>query len=692
MLSGVDSGENARRQQAAAFRRPCRRSITSPRRQADFFPRVPENAVFRPQVAASFAERESLRHTRPSIGCKARLSVGVQQDPGCGGRLVGGPGIQGAARTRSGTSYEQRRRRRRRTEARLLEHSRDLHLERYGGRLLGGAPSDADDDDDDAPAPGSGADSQGLSRALVQNCLLVGLSASLQGWDHGAASGALHNLESLKGLAHQADFGALMEGWIIASAWLSTIVGNLGGLRVPTPKLALILAAVLETGGSLLTALAPSLPWLIAGRLLNGLGLGLTGVAVGQYTSEVAPPQVRGGAIACQETNFVLGALLGSLAGRHWLRKPGGWRKIWGVAAIPGVLALVAILRMPDTPRSIYKQAVAAAGRQPFDTAEAAQQRVHFILEAARRDALASMCALRGLREPDAALLVEIEEIEQTYASELGLRGRAMAPSGSNFPAGQEIVVSDLREEWWWQEELSLADIFGSEVRRRLLFTGCLANLFPALSGQEALLNYATQTFSAVGFGVRDGASLSAALFSLKLVATLPDFLWLDEYGRRTLFSAGLVGITISYTVALAGVATGGHYLAGVALAASAVAYQVAVGPVSWIVSAELYPSDMRNRGCALAAVTYSLSTMLSVQFHPLLMRRGPLAFLATYACSCTAAWFLSQAFIPETKGRSLEQIQGDAFSGRLFSQSSATRNHTVGGVETPRIHADRAG
>lgn len=76
-----------------------------------------------------------------------------------------------------------------------------------------------------------------LTPVLFANCLIIGLSAALCGYDHGAASGALQNLVHLKGLKHQRRLGPLLQGWIVASAWVSNIAGNLGGYYMPTPRI-----------------------------------------------------------------------------------------------------------------------------------------------------------------------------------------------------------------------------------------------------------------------------------------------------------------------------------------------------------------------------------------------------------------------------------------------------------------------
>eukprot|EP00439_Symbiodinium_sp_Y106_P065116 s68_g10.t1 len=547
-----------------------------------------------------------------------------------------------------------------------LEPVEDAFLQRYGGRLLGGVEAERSQDADPT-------DSQNFTPILFANCLIIGLSAALGGYDHGAASGALQNLVALRGLKRQGRLGPLLQGWVVASAWASNIAGNLGGYYMPTPRLALIVAGFLEAIGSLLTALAPQLWVLILGRLVNGFGLGLNGVAVSQYISEIAPPNARGGAIAVQETTFVSGAFIGALVGQHFLRLKDGWRTTWGLASPLGLLAVLTMLRMPDTPRSIYRRAARTANEQRSESPEAAQRRLMAVLEAARREALSTMCQIRGFEFADAAMLQELDGIERTYISELNLLGRAGSSAASPSATGSQE---------WWQEELPISQIFKSPVHLRLLLAGCAANTLPALSGSEALLNYAGQMFHMVGFGYPDAASLAVSMYGVKLVMAFPSFLWLDSVGRRVLLSYGLSGVTASYGVAALGLGLHSPTLAGIGLMASQAIYQGAVGPVTWIVSSEMYPSDMRARGCAIAAATFSTFTLLSVQFHPLLISRGHFTVLAMYALSAQAAWLLTRVTVPETKGRTLEEIQDEAFDGRLFRRTSIMEAGSIFGLE----------
>lgn len=485
------------------------------------------------------------------------------------------------------------------------------------------------------------------------NCLLAGVGVSLQGWEHGVAGGAIHNLKEFGGVAGAANMGPMTEGWIISSLWATTLVGNVAYMFTSTPKQALVISAFLQTVGSAVTGFAPTMPVLICGRLINGLGMGLTSVAIGQYTSEVAPPEVRAGAVACQETNFVGGALLGALLSSRFVQKPRGWRRLWGAGSIVSLTGLACLARLPETPRTMFKTAAEASSANEGNSPEEQAVRTQVMLEAVRARALQSLCQVRGLAAPDDALHEEVRAMERSYI--IGL------------PVGQQstnLEADSPAQGLSWTTTVSRFD--GS--RKARVLAGLAACAMPALTGHESLMNYSLQWFKMVGQEGPDGlvgggtsaASLAVYLYGAKFLTTLPDFLWLDKFGRRFLLMFGLVGVTACYQAALAGMAMHWRHAPAAALMASAVVYQAAVGPMTWVLSTEVWPSDMRSSGSVMGQCTYSLLTWISLQMHPWLARKGGVPCVAVYAVSCAGAVALGALAIPDLHGRALEEVDVD--------------------------------
>lgn len=537
----------------------------------------------------------------------------------------------------------------------------DAHWARYGGRLLGGAG--------EGESAGLYA---GLPPTLIINCLIAGVTATTFGFDTGASSAALHNLVHHGGLASR-ELTPLLQGWVISSIWVGNFLGTISAYILPDSRTLLIGSGMLNAVGGLSTALAPNLMVLITGRLMCGIGNGFVAVALSQYLGEIAPPEGRGGTIACLETAYISGALLGALTARYYLEVNNGWRYAWGCICPLGTMATIAMLRMPRTPRVIFAKAMAAAAsgddvQREADSggtggadvvAGSIEERRQASLEMARREASQVMCQLRGLAAPDDALIAELDDLEDFYRS-WGLP-QASTGADSSDESGNVAVQIDTQDPLG-ANELSLTQIMGSPVHRYLLFVGGVSMISPGLTGHPAMMTYATQVFESVGYHAGTSANLTVLFQSLKLAVTIPDFLWLDVIGRRKLMFAGLIGIILSYMLAIVAIPLHSPALAALAILSSCAVYQASVGPLSWIMPPEVFSADMRSRGSAVTATMYAFFGLAVVQLHPWLARRGAQVPLAVYTVSTGLALLLNYKVLPETRGMSLEEIERQVF------------------------------
>lgn len=541
----------------------------------------------------------------------------------------------------------------------------DAYLALYGGRLLGGTPPN----------------SQTMSSTLMANCLAVGLTATVFGFDYGGTSGALQNLTHYGGLPMD-HVGPLLEGWIVASVWLGNFAGTLFAYYVPNSRTLLMLSGVMNAAGGLCAWLAPNLSVLITGRILSGIGNGYVCVSLSQYLGEIAPPTSRGGAIACLETSLIMGAVAGAIVARVWIKAYGGWRRIWGLTCPLGILAFVVMLRMPNTPRAIFGKMMSAARRGELEVAgdsggtgadgiDPLRQR-EVALQVARSQALEVLCQMRGLREPDEALIAEVDDIQAYYAED----DRA---TGSQDVAARAAEIKDL----------SLMEILASPAHRRLLFASAVAAATPALVGHPAMMTYGTQMFKSVGYDMADGASLAVVLQLLKLAVTLPDFLWLDAMPRRALMACGNAAVVFSYAATILAVHMHSPAGAAVGILMSAAAYQASVGPMSWILPAEILTVDMKCRGASFSSSVSASASLLVVELHPVVARSGPVAVLACYIAGATASMALNYCVLPETQGLTLEAISRGGFQQQL--QHSPRDSPPASSPGSPRHERERA-
>jgi len=414
-------------------------------------------------------------------------------------------------------------------------------------------------------------------------------------------------------------------------------------------KLTIQCTALVFLVGSLLLGLAPSLPFLLLGRFVLGFAVSLTAMAETVYISEIAGSRNRGRLVGLTELGITLGFLLAFIVNYILLTVAGGWR---GMFALAGLLAAVQGVAMAALPRS-----------------------PHFLVRCGRPEEAGRVVArLRGCSVARARL--QVAAIRAEEQRRVGQGGAAAACVG----------------------------LLGTEdnMRARLL-AGLGLVLAQQLTGQPNLLYYAQDIAAGVGFCGEALSALATVLLGLvKVGATLLSLATVDRLGRRTLLLAGAAAITISLlclavtaaasqqspggwspqqTCALPGNTTScptgpapgpGRYLAFLALVTYTAAYSLSFGPLTWLLLAELYPVQHKAQAVALGqAVNWAVNSLVSATF---LDSVNTFSLAGVFSCYCGAgclACLFIYHYVPETRGRSLEQISAD------LRQPSNTRHKT---------------
>merc|ERR1712151_471269 len=146
----------------------------------------------------------------------------------------------------------------------------------------------------------------------------------------------------------------------------------------------------------------------------------------------------------------------------------------------------------------------------------------------------------------------------------------------------------------------------------------------------------------------------------------------------------GLANMGASYALAGLGHKLGSPRMAAGSILLSAVAYQATVAPLSWIIPTEIFPQDMRCKGSTMSSTVYAGTVQALLQVHPLLAQSGVVTFLATYTGSIVVTGCLHRVLQPETVGRSLEEIERDVFSRRLWRRGSMAHARESLGLVAP--------
>lgn len=453
------------------------------------------------------------------------------------------------------------------------------------------------------------------------------LGGLLFGYDTGVISGALlfiPNDFKLSPFVKGAVVAGLLLGAMIGAAFAGRLSDRVGRRRL------IIAAAVVFTGGALLAALAPSIEVLIAARVIIGLAVGAAALLVPLYLSEIAPTEIRGKITSLNQIMIVSGILAAFIVNAI-LASSANWRLMLGLAAVPSLVLLVGMVFMPETPRYLVH-----AGEE--DTA---------------RDVIEE---LPGDERPEERI-EEIREVEQEEEGTTGLRAL-------------------------WQAKW---------VRPALLVATGLA-VFQQFVGINTIIYYAPTTLTNVGFAKTSAIYANLIIGVINVGMTLLAIRLIDRWGRKPLLFAGAAGMVISLLVlgvSLAALPTPHHpgdpaaIITLVCLATFIASFAATWGPVVWAMIPEVLPLSVRGTAMGVAVFgNWAANFLVSQTFPPLLTAVGPAPVFLGYAGMGVLAVFFVKAFVTETKGRSLEEIEADLQSaaGRRHRRPRARRHAAVSG------------
>ena len=438
---------------------------------------------------------------------------------------------------------------------------------------------------------------------LVRVSAIAAIGGLLFGYDTGVISGALLFIKS------DLHAGTLAQQWIVSSLLLGAILGAVlsGHLAdAISRKWTKVLSGCVYVVGALGCAFALNLPMLIGFRFVLGISVGTASFVAPLYISEVAPPRVRGGLVSFNQLAITSGILLSYLVNFAFKGVENNWRWMLGIAVIPGAALAIGMLTVPHTPR--------------------------WLMEHDREDEARQVLQRLRAGSPDADVDGEIEDIKEAARSESGSRIR-------------DLTKSRLRP---------------------LLWVGLGLALFQQFVGINTVIYYAPTILSDTG--LTKSASITQTVFVgvTNVVFTAIAVLLLDRVGRRKLLLIGTVGLTTSLLVLgvyFSSSALQAHagYIALVALLVYIASFAIGLGPVFWLMISEIYPTGVRSKAMSVATVAnWAANFLVAASFLSLgqvITRQGTFFLYAGFGVLAILFFFLR---VPETKGRSLEDIQGD--------------------------------
>jgi sugar porter (SP) family MFS transporter len=436
-----------------------------------------------------------------------------------------------------------------------------------------------------------------VRRHVAVSAAITALGGLLFGYDTGVVSGAL--------LFIKKDFGGLssfQQELVTSLLLVGAVIGALAAGRVSDwigRRFTVLITAAVFIVGVLLAAFTPTYPTLLVARIIIGLAVGSASMVVPLYIGEIVPPRVRGGLVSLNQLAITVG-ILSSYLIDYGLSGTGNWRLMFGLAAIPAAALFLGMLFQQESPHWLIRQ-----GRE--DEARAVLRRVRY----------------------DSDIEAEIGEVRELSQREGGLR-----------------------------------DLVSPKVRP-LLMVGVMLAVFQQITGINTVIYYAPTLLQGAGFG-NSGALLANVVNGAVNVGMTIVAIWLlDRVGRRPLLLSGTAGMAVGMAITALSFLGGEHLTGGLAIVAVlglliyTGSFAIGLGPVFWLLIAEIYPLRIRGAAMSVASMAnWAANFVVTVSFLTLLGAIGGVGafFLFGFLTLVALAYFWRR--VPETKGRSLQEIE----------------------------------
>ncbi len=429
--------------------------------------------------------------------------------------------------------------------------------------------------------------------------VVAAISGFLFGFDTAVINGVLLFLRrqfSLNNIETEVAASALLLGCLLGAAGASLIGDRIGRRK------SLLISAVLFAASTIAAALASTVLIFSIGRLIGGLAIGLASVLTPVYIAEVAPARNRGRLVSLNQLAIVVGILIAYVV--SWGLAGLGdtsWRWMLAVAAIPAVAFFIGLLFIPESPRWLISNRRRDDGKRVLSRIYGPEQAEHQTLL-----------------------------VEEAAAGEQGT----------------------------W------AEVFAPAMRRPLIVAVGLAILCQ-ITGINTVLYYGSIIISEHVKGETASTALMANVIIglTNLVCTLIAIRCLDRWGRRTMLLTGSAGMTIS--LVLFAILYGISGISPLVVLACILCYTgffaFALGPIPWVVISEIFPNKIRGRAASLATSTLWTSTLIiTFTFLTMVHALRVTGTFGIYAVLCVVTFVFIWTMVPETKGKTLEQIQRD--------------------------------
>jgi SP family arabinose:H+ symporter-like MFS transporter len=425
--------------------------------------------------------------------------------------------------------------------------------------------------------------------------VIAAIGGLLFGFDTAIVAGATRYLKD------QFALSSLQEGWAVSVVLIGCMFGaGFAGVisdRIGRKRFMLV-SAILFFISAIGCALPQNMIQFLIFRFVGGLGIGSASILAPLYIAEVSPAKIRGALVSVNQMAIVTGILLAYFV--NWAfagAGPNNWRWMYGMGALPSVVFFLLLLRVPESPRWLVKKS----------------------------------------REAEALEVLSRVNDRETAAGEV-----------------RSIKETILLERW------SLAELFRPGFRRALFIAVVLA-ILQQITGINAILYYAPRIFERAGFERISAIGQSTIVGLVNMLFTIVAILLVDRVGRKPLLLIAAAGMGVSQL--LLGAAFRVESFSGTGILLLILLYiaffAMAMGPIVWVVMSEIFPTRMRGSAMAFATVALWVADFaVTLSFPVIADRLDQTTAFWFYALMCAVDLVFMIFFLPETKGKTLEEIE----------------------------------
>jgi SP family arabinose:H+ symporter-like MFS transporter len=445
--------------------------------------------------------------------------------------------------------------------------------------------------------------------------LISALGGLLFGYDWVVIGGAKRFYEIFFGIR---DMPAL-QGWVMSSALVGCLVGAISSGTISDKlgrKKPLIFAAALFTLSAIGTGASNNLTFFIIYRIIGGLGIGMASVLSPIYIAEVSPAKMRGRFVAINQLTIVIGILLAQIINLNIAQDvpadfsdtqilvswngQNAWRwMFWAQTLFAGLFFLLAFF-IPESPRWLVK--------------------------------------------------AKFNKKATTILEKIGGKSYGV----ESFHSIKETLKNETAK-------VDFKDLKSPKIKR-VVFIGIVLAILQQWCGINVIFNYADEIFTQAGYGINDMLFNIVATGGVNLLFTFAGMALIDRWGRRKLMMLGFGGLSILYLVfglfyhmELKGFIMLASVLTGIAI------YAMTLAPATWVVLSEIFPNKVRGIAMSIATLALWSGCFILTYLFPVLNKlAGASGTFWLFGVICIGGFYFIRKYLPETKGKTLEEIESE--------------------------------